>query len=43
MPYLTELTELSEVVMVNLVLSGDNAIVVAMAAAACRRRSAARR
>jgi YjbE family integral membrane protein len=33
MPYLTELTELSEVVMVNLVLSGDNAIVVAMAAA----------
>jgi YjbE family integral membrane protein len=33
MPYLTELTELAEVVMVNLVLSGDNAIVVAMAAA----------
>lgn len=33
MPYLTELTELSEVIMVNLVLSGDNAIVVAMAAA----------
>jgi YjbE family integral membrane protein len=32
MPYLTELTQLSEVVMVNLVLSGDNAIVVAMAA-----------
>src|SRR5262249_61543100 len=31
MPYLTELTELAEVVMVNLVLSGDNAIVVAMA------------
>lgn len=33
MPYLTELTELSEVIMVNLVLSGDNAIVVAMVAA----------
>src|SRR5215813_10749285 len=33
MPYLTELTELAEVIMVNLVLSGDNAIVVAMAAA----------
>ncbi len=33
MPYLTELTELTEVIMVNLVLSGDNAIVVAMAAA----------
>jgi len=33
MPYLTELTELAEVITVNLVLSGDNAIVVAMAAA----------
>ena len=33
MPYLTELTELAEVIIVNLVLSGDNAIVVAMAAA----------
>jgi len=33
MPYLTELTELAEVIMVNLVLSGDNAIVVAMVAA----------
>jgi YjbE family integral membrane protein len=33
MPYITELTELAEVIMVNVVLSGDNAIVVAMAAA----------
>jgi len=33
MPYLNELSELLEVVMVNVVLSGDNAIVVAMAAA----------
>jgi len=33
MPYLNELSDLLEVLMVNLVLSGDNAIVVAMAAA----------
>lgn len=32
MPFITELTELAEVIMVNVVLSGDNAIVVAMAA-----------
>jgi YjbE family integral membrane protein len=33
MPYLNELSDLLEVIMVNVVLSGDNAIVVAMAAA----------
>src|SRR5215475_6849229 len=36
MPYLNELSELLEVVMVNVVLSGDNAIVVAMAATGLR-------
>jgi predicted tellurium resistance membrane protein TerC len=33
MPSVAELSELAEVVMVNVVLSGDNAIVVAMVAA----------